>query len=121
MGRSLVGLALIAGIAAGDGGLWRDILVDNRDNLRSSIEQLRNQLDDLLTRWIAARPADEVLADDTTRPLPPATTTRPVVSRLSHATRPMGSSVRMASRIASEIWSAILSGWPSVTDSDVNV
>src|SRR5690606_2075741 len=26
----------------------------------------------------------------------------------------------MASRIASEIWSQILSGWPSVTDSDVN-
>ena len=27
---------------------------------------------------------------------------------------------RMASRMASEIWSQILSGWPSVTDSDVN-
>ena len=40
----------------------------------------------------------------------PATTHRPVVSRVSHATRPDGSSVRMASRTASEIWSAILSG-----------
>ena len=30
------------------------------------------------------------------------------------------SSARQASRIASEIWSAILSGWPSVTDSEVN-
>jgi hypothetical protein len=26
----------------------------------------------------------------------------------------------MASRMASEIWSATLSGWPSDTDSDVN-
>jgi hypothetical protein len=26
----------------------------------------------------------------------------------------------MASRIASEIWSATLSGWPSETDSEVN-
>src|SRR6476619_4495227 len=50
----------------------------------------------------------------------PATTTRPVVSSVSQATLPMGSSVRMASRIASETWSAILSGWPSVTDSEVN-
>src|SRR6185312_10099862 len=50
----------------------------------------------------------------------PATTTRPVVISVSQATRPSGSSVRTASRIASEIWSAILSGWPSVTDSDVN-
>src|SRR6266852_266066 len=45
---------------------------------------------------------------------------RPVVSRVSHATRLAGSSVRQASRMASEIWSAILSGWPSVTDSEVN-
>ena len=30
------------------------------------------------------------------------------------------SSVRMASRIESDTWSATLSGWPSVTDSDVN-
>src|SRR4051794_9102264 len=49
----------------------------------------------------------------------PATTTRPVVTSVSQATRPIGSSVRTASRIESEIWSAILSGWPSVTDSDV--
>src|SRR3954447_23784267 len=50
----------------------------------------------------------------------PATTTRPVVIIVSHATRPSGSSVRTASRTESEIWSATLSGWPSVTDSDVN-
>src|SRR5436309_13831055 len=50
----------------------------------------------------------------------PATTTRPVVISVSHATRPSGSSFRTASRTESEIWSAILSGWPSVTDSDVN-
>ena len=39
---------------------------------------------------------------------------------VSQATRPFGSSARTASRTESEIWSAILSGWPSVTDSDVN-
>src|SRR6266496_213803 len=49
----------------------------------------------------------------------PATTTRPVVIRVSQATRPCGSSERTASRTASETWSAILSGCPSVTDSDV--
>src|SRR5690349_18513533 len=49
----------------------------------------------------------------------PATTTRPVVISVSQATRPVGSSARTASRTASEIWSAILSGWPSVTDSEV--
>src|SRR5436190_15302977 len=43
----------------------------------------------------------------------------PVVTRVSHATRPVGSSRSTASRTASEIWSAILSGCPSVTDSDV--
>jgi hypothetical protein len=51
----------------------------------------------------------------------PATMARPVVTIVSQATRDMGSSARMASRTASEIWSAILSGWPSVTDSDVKV
>src|SRR5487761_277433 len=47
-------------------------------------------------------------------------TTRPVVTSVSQATRPIGSSFITASRMASEIWSAILSGWPSVTDSEVN-
>ena len=50
----------------------------------------------------------------------PATTTRPVVISVSHATRPFGSSLSTASRTESEIWSAILSGCPSVTDSEVN-
>src|SRR6058998_2271595 len=50
----------------------------------------------------------------------PATTTRPVVISVSHATRPVGSSARTASRTVSEIWSATLSGWPSVTDYEVN-
>src|ERR1051326_5797974 len=45
----------------------------------------------------------------------------PVVTRTSQATRPMGSSASTASRTASEIWSAILSGWPSVTDSEVKM
>ena len=51
----------------------------------------------------------------------PATSTKPVVSSVSQATRLSGSSVSRASRTESEIWSAILSGWPSVTDSDVKV
>src|SRR5437763_16478205 len=50
----------------------------------------------------------------------PATTTRPVVISVSQATRPSGSSVRTASSTESEIWSATLSGCPSVTDSEVN-
>src|SRR5213593_4451682 len=50
----------------------------------------------------------------------PATTTRPVVISVSQATRPSGSSARTASRTVSEIWSATLSGCPSVTDSEVN-
>jgi len=37
-------------IAAGDGGLWRDILMDNRDNLRDSAVRLRQHLQDLLDR-----------------------------------------------------------------------
>src|SRR6266478_5590015 len=47
-------------------------------------------------------------------------TTRPVAVKVSQATRLEESSARQASRMASEIWSAILSGWPSVTDSEVN-
>src|SRR4029453_8724394 len=50
----------------------------------------------------------------------PETTTRPVFTSVSQATRPTGSSRRTASSTASEIWSATLSGWPSVTDSEVN-
>src|ERR671918_1447773 len=50
----------------------------------------------------------------------PATTTRPVVTSVSQATRPFGSSARIASSTASEIWSATLSGCPSDTDSEVN-
>src|SRR6516162_10078352 len=49
----------------------------------------------------------------------PATCTWPVVIMVSTATRLPGSSLIMASRMASLIWSAILSGWPSVTDSEV--
>src|ERR1700735_2957638 len=49
----------------------------------------------------------------------PETTIRPVFTSVSHATRPFGSSRSTASSTPSEIWSAILSGWPSVTDSDV--
>src|SRR5215212_5917507 len=49
----------------------------------------------------------------------PETTAIPVLTRVSQATRPPGSSRMIASRTPSEIWSATLSGWPSVTDSDV--
>src|SRR6266508_6069354 len=50
----------------------------------------------------------------------PATMTSPVVTSVSHATRHPGSTARIASRTASEIRSASLSGWPSVTDSEEN-
>src|SRR3954471_5963676 len=50
----------------------------------------------------------------------PETTTSPVFTSVSQATRPSGSSRRTASSTPSEIWSAILSGCPSVTDSEVN-
>src|ERR1700712_1338009 len=49
----------------------------------------------------------------------PATTTSPVVSRVSTATRLWGSCRIISSRTESLIWSAILSGCPSVTDSEV--
>src|SRR6202142_1453774 len=49
----------------------------------------------------------------------PATITTPVLTSVSQATRPRGSASMIASRIASEIWSATLSGCPSETDSDV--
>src|SRR5579884_1960113 len=50
----------------------------------------------------------------------PAMCTWPVVIMVSTATREAGSSLSSASRMESEIWSAILSGCPSVTDSEVN-
>src|SRR3954471_13956515 len=50
----------------------------------------------------------------------PDTTTRPVLTSVSQATRPVGSSAMTASSTPSEIWSATLPGWPSVTDSEVN-
>src|SRR5215470_9268104 len=44
---------------------------------------------------------------------------RPVFTSVSTATRPRVSSAMIASRTPSLIWSATLSGWPSVTDSEV--
>ena len=35
-------------IASGDGGLWRDILLDNRDNIRAGVERLQQTLASLL-------------------------------------------------------------------------
>src|ERR1700733_4964475 len=49
----------------------------------------------------------------------PPTMTRPRATNVSQATRPVGSSARTASSTASEIWSQTLSGWPSVTDSEL--
>src|SRR5207248_2129893 len=50
----------------------------------------------------------------------PATIARPVLTSVSTATRPCLSWAMIASTTPSEIWSAILSGCPSVTDSEVN-
>jgi prephenate dehydrogenase len=52
-------------IAAGDGGLWRDIFIDNADNLRDSLRRLRLHIDrleamldpaqaDALKQWLDA-------------------------------------------------------------------
>src|SRR6185503_17280768 len=49
----------------------------------------------------------------------PATKAMPVVRMVSQATRQVLSWPMIASRMPSEIWSAILSGCPSVTDSEV--
>src|ERR1700745_871946 len=49
----------------------------------------------------------------------PGAAASPGFASFQHATRPEGSSRSTASRTPSEIWSAILSGWPSVTDSEV--
>ena len=46
-------------IAAGDGALWRDIFVDNADNLRAGVTRLRNQLDEL-TALLAPGNADQL-------------------------------------------------------------
>jgi prephenate dehydrogenase len=45
-------------IAAGDAGLWRDIFVDNADNLRDSARRLRDQLDALMQRLEPSRSAE---------------------------------------------------------------
>ena len=50
----------------------------------------------------------------------PAITTRPVFTKVSQATRLNLSCARSPSRMPSETWSATLSGWPSLTDSEVN-
>jgi hypothetical protein len=48
----------------------------------------------------------------------PPTTTILLFAKVSQATRLFGSTVRQASRMASEMVSQTLSGWPSPTDSD---
>lgn len=44
-GKGFLDLTRIAG---GDGGLWRDILLDNRDNVRRSVQRLHEHLSSLL-------------------------------------------------------------------------
>jgi prephenate dehydrogenase len=55
------GFADVTRIAAGDGGLWRDILLDNRENVLASIDRLRAQLDQLSAR-LRASDADAIKA-----------------------------------------------------------
>ena len=50
----------------------------------------------------------------------PPRITCPVVTNVSQATLEVGSKAKNSSSMASEIWSATLSGWPSETDSDEN-
>src|SRR5438132_2693686 len=50
----------------------------------------------------------------------PMTTHSPLVMAVSQATRAWASCESMPSRTASETWSQTLSGWPSVTDSEVS-
>ena len=52
--------------------------------------------------------------------LKPLSLTCPVVTIVSQATFDSGSKANNSSRMASEIWSATLSGCPSDTDSEVN-
>ena len=51
----------------------------------------------------------------------PASTTSPSLQSTSQATRLRGSCSRQASRIESAMKSQTLSGWPSVTDSEVRM
>lgn len=53
------GLADTTRIAAGDAGLWRDIFVDNRDNLRHGIATLQRQLEQL-TLLLEKKDADAI-------------------------------------------------------------
>src|SRR5215468_9663170 len=50
----------------------------------------------------------------------PASTMKPVLVSVSHATRERGSWSFCKQKTAYEIWSHILSGWPIDTDSEVN-
>ena len=72
----------------------------------------------------ARRSADKVMRSLTSMGLSPdrvslSTMTSPTVMKVSHATLPCLSAARMLSSTSSEIWSQTLSGFPSVTDSDV--
>jgi prephenate dehydrogenase len=54
------GFADTTRIAAGDPGLWRDILIDNADQIRQGIRQLGSQLQKL-DEMLAAGQSDELL------------------------------------------------------------
>ena len=71
--------------------------------------------------WTLVEPGDAALVPSPSYPIhihAPILAGASVTS-VSQATRAAGSCARIESRIESEIWSAILSGCPSVTDSDV--
>ena len=110
--------ALLDGVVDALGDV-RGLLADRHgDAARLAVEALGRRVvadaEDRLARTRSMTSAKPVVVTS------PATCTWPVVSMVSTATRLRGSWRSRSSRIASLIWSAILSGWPSVTDSDVN-
>ena len=93
------------------------LLLDRRDDAAGfAVEpELRVGVADLgdraaTTEGMSTHPLASVIS--------PETNTTPVVTSVSQATRLLASCSSIASRTASLIWSASLSGWPSVTDSD---
>ena len=112
-----VGARLVGGVdALGDVGRLLVDRVDDRAGVGGEAE-VGVGVADLADRLARDRPG---CRRRSSVEISPETTTRPVLTSVSQATRPVGSSRRTASRTPSEIWSATLSGWPSVTDSEVN-
>src|SRR5215216_2562311 len=97
-------------------GLWLAMAVSTPQVLPSkpfSLESYPISLTTLRTRSSKLTKAWVVIS--------PSSITNPVLVAVSQATRERGSCSRQASKTASEIWSHILSGCPSDTDSDENI